>query len=402
MTCSATVPSSLKMRSAHSKQAKTRNNVQQILKNPSLSLFLSAYYFFYFALVGVYVIFLPKVLLELGYNAADVGIIYAAAPFMRFLLPFLFRHFLSLTFKVYLFALMMTFIGTLLFLGTVDDFWSYFITNLLFGASMGVSLPYVETIALASLSKSHYGKVRLWGSLGFMGIALLLGKVLTEPYEALYYLCASAFLTLIFGGILVRHDTVDHPGMHDNSSFSLGKYWAFWLSVFLMQVGFGGFYNFFTIYQTDHGVSLEVTSWMWSFGVICEILMLYFQGPLLQRNLLNILKFATLVTAFRWLILYLYPDSVPVAFATQSLHAVSFALYHTAAITYVYSLYHQKKLAQQFFLGIAFGLGGSVGALLSGQIYGEHIFLIESLITFAAFAVLWIHQIRRREIEAAL
>jgi len=363
--------------------------------NPSLSLFLSAYYFFYFALVGVYVIFMPKVLLELGYSAIEVGIVYAAAPFMRFLLPFIFRHFVTLTFKIYLFALLMTFIGTLLFLGTVDDFWLYLTANLLFGASMGISLPYVETIALASLSKNRYGRVRLWGSLGFMGIALWLGKILQEPYEALYYLSAMAFLTLIFGGILVRHDTVDHPGTQDNSSFSLSKYWAFWLSVFLMQVGFGGFYNFFTIYETAHGISLEMTSWMWSFGVICEIVMLYFQGPLLQRNLLNILKFATLVTSVRWLVLYLYPDSIPLTFASQSLHAVSFALYHTAAITYVFSLYTQKKLAQQFFLGISFGLGGSVGALLSGKIYGEYLFLIESLITFMAFIVLWIHQKRK-------
>ncbi len=363
--------------------------------NPSLSLFLSAYYFFYFALVGVYIIFMPKVLLELGYSAIEVGIIYAAAPFMRFLLPFVFRHFVTLTFKVYLFALLMTFIGTLLFLGTVDDFWLYLTANLLFGASMGISLPYVETIALASLSRNRYGKVRLWGSLGFMGIALWLGKILQDPYEALYYLSAMAFLTLIFGGILIRHDTVDHPGTQDNSSFSLSRYWAFWLSVFLMQVGFGGFYNFFTIYETAHGISLEMTSWMWSFGVICEIVMLYFQGPLLQSNLLNILKFATLVTAGRWMLLYLYPDSITLTFASQSLHAVSFALYHTAAITYVFSLYTQKKLAQQFFLGIAFGLGGSVGALLSGKIYGEHLFLIESGITFMAFIVLWIHQKRK-------
>ena len=368
-------------------------NMQQT-KTP-LSLFLSAYYFFYFSLVGVYIIFLPKVLLELDYSAFEVGIIYAAAPFMRFLLPFIFRHFIALTFKVYLFALLMTFIGTVLFLGTVDTFWFYFIANLLFGASMGISLPYVDTIALASLSKSNYGRVRLWGSLGFMGVALLLGRVLEEPLEALYYLSAAAFLTLIFGGILVRHDTTEQPNRQDNNSFSLKKYWAFWLSVVLMQVGFGGFYNFFTIYETAHGVSLEMVSWMWSFGVICEIVMLYFQGPLLQRNLLNIIQFATLVTAIRWLMLYLFPDSVLMAFATQSLHAVSFALYHTAAITYVYSLYTQKKLAQQFFLGIAFGLGGSIGAVLSGEIYGEHLFLAEAIITFAAFLVLFIHKKRK-------
>lgn len=365
-----------------------------------LSPLLGAYYFFYFALVGIYVIFMPKVLLDLGYNPFEVGIIYAAAPFMRFLLPFVFRHFLSLTPGVYQLSLLFTFVGTLLFLATINDFWIYLTANLLFGAAMGISLPYVETIALASLSKHHYGKVRLWGSIGFMGIALWLGKVLTSPYEALYYLSAMAFLTLLFGTVLTKYDTISHSTAQEDASFSLSKYWAFWVSIFLMQVGFGGFYNFFTIYETAHGVSLEVISWMWSFGVICEIFMLYFQGPLLQRNLLHILQFATLITALRWMILYLFPDSVTLTFASQSLHAISFALYHTAAITYVFSLYTQKKLAQQFFLGIAFGLGGSVGAVLSGQIYGEYLFLVESIITFMAFVVLLIHQKRKESIEA--
>ncbi len=369
------------------------------LTNTLFTPLLGGYYFFYFALVGIYIIFLPKVLLDLGYTPLEVGIIFSAAPFMRFLLPFVFRHFLSLSPKVYQLSLLFTFAGTLLFLATVEDFWVYLAANLLFGAAMGISLPYVETIALASLSRHIYGRVRLWGSLGFMGIALWLGKVLDSPYEALYYLSAVAFLTLLFGVLLTRYDTISHSTPQEDASFSLTRYWAFWVSIFLMQVGFGGFYNFFTIYETAHGISLEMTSWMWSFGVICEIFMYYFQGPLLQRNLLRILLFATLITAFRWMILYLFPDSIILTFASQSLHAIGFALYHTAAITYVFSLYTQKKLAQQFFLGIAFGLGGSVGAVLSGQVYGEYLFLIESLITFIAFAVLLLHQKRKESIN---
>ena len=365
----------------------------------TFSLLLSTYYFFYFVLVGVYIIFLPKVLLELAYSPLEVGIIYAAAPLMRFLLPFIFKKYVSLGPKVYLFSLFFTFLITLVFLGTVELFWPYLIANLLFGAAMGISLPYVETIALATLTRGHYGKVRLWGSLGFISISIWLGRVLNSAHEALYYLAVAALLTLIFGGLLIRHDKVVHSNTQDDSFFSLTRYWAFWLSIFLMQVGFGGFYNFFTIHATSHGFSLEMVSWMWSFGVICEVFMLYFQGPLLQKNLLNILLFATLLTSFRWLLLYVYPDSVSITFASQSLHAISFALYHTAAITYVFGLYTQKKLAQQFFLGIAFGLGGSVGAILSGQMYGEYLFLMEAIITFLAFLVLLVHQKRRQALE---
>ena len=360
-----------------------------------MKLILGAYYFFYFALVGVYVIFMPKVLIDFGYSTVEVGILYSAAPFMRFLLPFVFRYFIQLSPKVYQTSLLLSFLATLVFFPSIEHFYFYLVMNLIFGAMMGISLPYVETIALSTLSKKHYGKVRLWGSLGFMGIALWLGKVLDSPYEALYYLSSTAFLTFIFGVMLSKYDPDKSISIQEDSSFSLGRYWAFWVSIFLMQVAFGGFYNFFTIYETSHGISLEMVSYLWSFGVLCEIVMLYFQGALLQRNLLHILQFATFVTAIRWFILYLYPDSLSLTFLTQSLHAISFALYHTAAISYVFTLYSQKKLAQQFFLGISFGLGGSLGALLAGEIYGESLFLIEAVIAFGGFVMLGIHQRRK-------
>jgi PPP family 3-phenylpropionic acid transporter len=362
---------------------------------------LSAYYFFYFALVGVYIIFMPKVLHDLGYSEVEVGIIYAAAPFMRFLLPFIFRHLITLSVTVYLLSLLFTALGTLLFFSTIDNFIIHLLANLFFGAAMGISLPYVEAIALSKLPKEKYGKIRLWGSLGFIAIALWLGYVLHSPQQALYYLSAMAFFVLLFGALLIHFDTTKHESVQESQNFSLTKYWAFWLSIFLMQVGFGGFYNYFTIYETAHGVSLELTSWMWTFGVICEVVMLYFQGPLLQRNLLTILQFATLITALRWFMLFMFADSVVLTFASQALHAFSFALYHTAAITYIYGLYTQKKLAQQFFLGIAFGLGGSVGAILAGQFYGEYLFLFEAIITLVAFFVLYIHQLRRTKLHHA-
>ncbi len=103
------------------------------------------------------------------------------------------------------------------------------------------------------------------------------------------------------------------------------------------------------------------------------------QGKFLKRNLLNIIKISTIVTAIRWLLLYLYPTDRLLLFISQSLHAFSFALYHTAVITYIFTLYRQKRLAQQFVLGIGFGLGGAVGAVIAGRVYGEYMFLIEAI-----------------------
>jgi len=362
---------------------------------------IGAFYFFYFVLIGVYIIYLPKMLTQQGFSATQLGIIYAAAPMMRFLLPFLFRRFLSLDDRVYRLALGLMLISSLLFALTVHSFGSYLLINLLYGASMGAILPYVDTIALQVITREYYGKVRLWGSIGFIVIALWLGQVLEGMGQAFVYLGAASFLTLLAGWYLVRFDPHrDVPVDRESErAFSLTKYWAFWVSAFLLQVSYGGFYNFFTIYESAHGFSQATISYLWSFGVICEIAMLYFQGPLLRGHLLRIIQFATFASVVRWALLWLWPDILAVSYLSQSLHAISFALYYTATIAYVFQLYTQKKLAQQFYLGMTFGLGGSVGAMLAGWIYDSNprmLFLFGAIVALLALGMIYVHAYRRR------
>ena len=49
----------------------------------------------------------------------------------------------------------------------------------------------------------------------------------------------------------------------------------------------------------------------------------------------------------------------------------------------MYSLYDNKKLAQQFMFGVGYGLGGFVGALSAGATYGKYLFLYSAI--FALF-----------------
>ncbi len=351
---------------------------------------ISAFYLFYFAIIGVYVIFFPKALQMAGYGSGQIGVLLSAAPLMRFIVPFFFLKHINLDRRSFLLSLLILSFSVLLFYPALPHFWLLLAVNLLFGAAISVSLPYIEAHALEVLQRKVYGRARLFGSIGFMLIALWLGKVLQTPMDALHYLAATTILTALSGAAVVWGSERETKERRRDSGegFSVLKYWPLWLGFFLMQVSFGGFYNFFTIYETSHGISLEMTSWLWSFGVLCEIVMLYFQGPLLHKNLLVILRITIFATAIRWLLLWLYPDSLPMTFFAQSLHALSFALYHSTAITLLFLLYRQKALAQQFFLGISYGLGGFVGAIVAGQIYGEHLFLVESVIAFAAFAIL--------------
>ncbi|MGB5867781.1 MAG: MFS transporter, partial [Arcobacteraceae bacterium] len=313
---------------------------------------LSAFYFFYFAAVGVYVIFLPKVLLDIGYSTTDIGIVLALAPLMRFLTPFLFLKHIKLDQKLFKFVLLLSVITASLFYITIESFYLFMLNNAILGVCLSLLLPFIELIAIKEL-KDKYGKSRLYGSIGFMLVGLILARYLTVPEIALHYYLIATILTAVFAFSLLQYDDVSLEANKDIEKFSLLKYWPLWVSLFLMQVSFGGFYNFFTIYETSYGISLEMTSYLWAFGVICEVLIFYYQAPLLQKNLLFMIQISILITAFRWFLLFLYPESLTISFFTQGLHAFSFGLYHSAVILFLYKIYSNKKLAQQFMLGIA-------------------------------------------------
>jgi len=349
---------------------------------------LSSFYFFYFAAVGVYVIFLPKVLLDIGYTTTNIGIVLALAPLMRFLTPFLFLKHVKLDQQLFKYVLLLSVVSASLFYVTIESFYLFMLNNAILGVCLSLLLPYIELIAIKEL-KDRYGRSRLYGSIGFMLVGLVLAKYLTVPEVALHYYLVATLLTAVSAYSLLQYDEVELEANQNDEKFSIIKYWPFWVSLFLMQVSFGGFYNFFTIYETEHGISLEMVSYLWAFGVICEVLIFYFQAPLLKRNLLLMIKFSIAITSIRWFLLYLYPDSLTISFFTQSLHAFSFGLYHSAVILYLYQLYSNKKLAQQFMLGIAYGLGGFLGALISGQFYGEYLFLYSSIIALISYLSLY-------------
>jgi PPP family 3-phenylpropionic acid transporter len=351
---------------------------------------LAAFYFFYFAAVGVYIIYLPKVLHNLEYTTAQIGIIFSIAALMRFLTPFMFLKKFELNSRLFNTALLTTIVTVALSYFTIEAFSLYMFTTLFYGVSLSLVLPYVETIAIAKVDRAIYGKVRLFGSIGFMVVALLLAQYLEGYVILIHTLLAVTLLTALFGYLITHYDETSISNQ-EQAPFSITPLWRLWLSLFLIQLSFGAFYNFFTIYETEHGISLEVTSYLWSFGVIAEIFMLYFQGSILKRfELIDLIIFSTLLTVIRWLLVFLYSDNLAVLFFSQALHAFSFALYHTSVIMYLYTLYSQKKLAQQFFLGVAYGLGGFSGALIAGAIYGEFLFLSSSL--FALIAYLLIRQ----------
>jgi PPP family 3-phenylpropionic acid transporter len=352
---------------------------------------ISAFFFSYFSVTAIYVIFLPKVLQMLNYTPIQIGAIFALAPLMRFLVPFIFLKHINLDKKVFYIALISVLVSSLLFYVTIHSFYLFMIPNLIIGASLGLILPFIETYAMEYLKKEKFGRSRLFGSIGFMLTGIVLARELDSYLVGLNFYLFFVILVLLFG-FLITHKNSDFKRVKNSSNnehFDLKKATYLWLSLFFMQISFGAFYNFFTIYETQKGISLETTSYLWAFGVICEIVFFYFQAPLLKRNLVLILKIAVFSTVIRWLLLFLFPSSLFFSFSSQSLHALSFALHHTVALSLLYSLYENKKLAAQFYYGFSFGLGGFFGSLIAGYFYGDYLYLYASIVAFISFLVLF-------------
>jgi len=344
---------------------------------------------------------MPKVLEIIGYSPVEIGILFGAAPLIRFIVPLMFIRGFSLgntSFFVALFILFLSVIGIYSF---IHDFYLLFLSNIAFGFGLSLILPYVELISLEEIGKELYGKSRLFGSIGFMLVALVLVKFLTNEYVALYYLLTTTFLTIFFALLVIKVSKSTKVKNKDiKNDVNLFKDWRLWLGFALMQMSFGAFYNFFTLYETKNGLSLDMTIYLWSFGVLIEIFMLYIQGRFLKYNLLRVMEICIAATVIRWFLVFVFASNIYILFFTQSLHALSFALFHTASISYLFYHYKNKPLSQQLFSGISYGLGGLIGSITAGLVYEyffDYLFLYASLIAFLAYLSIYSYRIHNTD-----
>ena len=169
-----------------------------------MQILLGTFYFFYFAIVGVYIIFMPKVLAMSGYSASEIGIIFAAGPMVRFLIPFAFTKGLKLNLEIFNIALVIMLLSAISFYFSLDNFYKLLASSIGLGIGLSLILPYIEVISLNQIGKERYGKIRLFGSLGFVLVSLILVKFLSSPSVALTYLLSLTFLTSIVAFVIAE------------------------------------------------------------------------------------------------------------------------------------------------------------------------------------------------------
>ncbi len=368
---------------------------------------LSNVYFFYFATLGVLMPYLGLYLTNLGFVAAQIGIVFAVIQGTKIIAPNIWAWLAGRGENPD--RMRMVQIGALV--STVAFSFMLFNTTLfsivaicfVFSFFWNAMLPQFESITLTKLGSETnlYSGIRLWGSVGFVAAVAGCGYILEFTSLNTWPWLVSLCLGMIFLSSLLISDEARPKSSQINSSFyrvlKQKKVVAFLTVVFLMQASHGSYYAFFSILLKQLNYSEAEIGWLWSLGVLAEIVMFvviqrFFHHVLLRRVLLISVSF----TVVRWLLIAWFSDSLPVLLVAQLLHAASFGAFHVACIqlTHRYFEGDVQDKGQALYSSIGYGAGGVFGSLISGFLWdgfgGQWVFTIASILSAVALGVIWV------------
>ncbi len=266
-----------------------------------------------------------------------------------------------------------------------------------------------------SITQSHlhgrtdlYGLIRVWGSIGFILVVAGFGVLIDKLGAAsLPWMMLPLFAVLLVSAFNNRYAEPPKAVEHgDDAGFRARlrrpETIAFFAAAFLIQVSFGPYYTFFSIYLGEHGYSPSVQGLLWSIGVLVEIGLLFLSQRIFRRwGARRLLVFSLGVTILRWWATAAWPDSLPVMVLAQMTHAFSFAAFFAAAMLLLAEYFpgRHNGHGQGVFYGLSSGVGGVIGALLAGQLWrfgGQLAFAVSGFIALAACGVAWHWLLRRR------
>lgn len=366
----------------------------------SLSFFIALYYGFYFSALAVFVIYSPPAFEHLGFSPFEIGFLMSITPFVRFLSPFFFLK-VQINDKIFKTGLLGSFICTLLAPFFISSFSLFCFLVLIFSIFWTVGLPYIDALAIEQIGKDRYGKVRLFGSIGFAICSIVIGWINSSEVVLWLLYVLFYFVAVVVGFYITTKYKFNETPNETPQKVDIFSHWQFWVSIFFFQLSFGAFYSFYSIYCLDHGFSKVDVSYLWAFGVFCEILMFWWQGRIVKKySPWALFVFSTLLVIPRWLIVWLYPSSLFLAYVAQSFHAFNLALYMTATFAFLASKYQNLKQAKLYLYGFSYGLGGFLGSLIGGKIYGENIFAFSLLCAIIASIVLFIKNKTYKDVNA--
>ncbi|HJV85625.1 MAG TPA: MFS transporter [Noviherbaspirillum sp.] len=347
---------------------------------PKQSFSFSLFFFAYYGYVGVFSPYASLYFADKGMTAAEIGVLMSLMQVMRIFGPNLWgwvadRHQQRVgVLRITAIAAVAAF-GGMFFGRSFTQLLVVMAAVNLFTSAQG---PLSEALMLSEMrgDLTHYGRLRLWGSVGFIMTVAVAGPLLDRYGIRVMPWIALALLVLVLAST-VRMQETTHGDLHQDMPSVLAllrrrEVIAFFSSTFLMIAAHAALYVFYSLYLAQIGYNNTVIGLMWSLGVVVEIAFFFFQAPIFRRFGIRKLMIASLLIAVvRFLLIGFGAQSLAVLLLAQVLHAATFGVHHSASVATLQRWFSGPLQArgQALYTSISYGLGGTLGGLVLGGLW---------------------------------
>jgi MFS transporter, PPP family, 3-phenylpropionic acid transporter len=347
---------------------------------------LAYFYAAQFVMVGLYLPYVPVWLHWRGMSEQAIAILLAAPPLARILFTPTIAFAADRLGKRGPILVALAW-GTLLALGLLwaaGTFWQLLAAVLVLALAWTTIMPLTEALAVRAIRKTglDYGRVRLWGSLTFIGASFGGGAAIgVFGAGVVLPLLFVASLLLLLGAYILPAALTESPPrpmaappLRARDAFALAHtplFLLFLLTTSAIQASHAVYYTFGTLHWQAQGIPMSVIGLLWAVGVGAEIVLFAFSGRLIARfGPARLLWLAALSAVIRWGAMALDPP-LSVTFLVQILHAMTFGAAHLAAIHFMAQAVPEDRAAtaQGLYAAVTAGLAMGGAIALSGPLY---------------------------------
>ena len=368
---------------------------------PEQSLNFALFFFAYYGYVGVFSPYASLYFAGRGVSAVQIGVLMSLLQVMRIFGPNLWGWVADHTgqrvrvLQVTSLAAALAFCG--MFYG--QTFWAFFFVMVIVNLFTSAQGPLSEALMLSAMrgDLTHYGRLRLWGSVGFIVAVMTAGQLL-DWYGVDWMPAIALALLLMVSAVTLRMREVPvvahaHETPLVRQLLRRRAVIAFFSSTFLMVAAHASLYVYYSLYLAQIGYSKTVIGLMWSLGVVAEIVFFFYQAPLFRRFGVKNLMIASLaIGVLRFLMIGFGAQSLVLLLIAQVLHAATFGVHHSASVATLQRWFSGALQArgQALFISISYGLGGSLGGLLLSACWdtfgAQLVYLIAAAMSLAGLA----------------
>ncbi|WP_368579055.1 MFS transporter [Acinetobacter pittii] len=358
---------------------------------------LGGFYFFYYSIVGTFMPYWNLYLQDQGFNYQEIGILSSIAIVTRFFAPLVWGWIADKSGKRMLLVRIATWMESCIWLAIFivpNTFQSVALLMLIFSFFQNAILAQFEGVTLFWLGDQKaklYGKIRKWGSVGFIVGVFTIGAIL----EIVHISMLPILLLIIASLAFIWSFTIREPDSAPTSQKYLEPLLpvlkrptvaAFFAIEFILLFSHAPFYSFYSNFLKSLNFSTTEIGFLWAMGVFAEIFMFSIASKIFQRfSWRSLVIVCLLVTSIRWMLVAVFSHYFIGQLFAQCLHAFSFGLFHLIAMRVIFQNFSAGQQGRgQALYSTMWGLGVAFGSVLAGHFWkilsGELIFMWASVV----------------------